>query len=906
MPNNIDSTQLAILRNTANAGDIAGVYTYLQQDGYQYAGLALGVASGNTVSGAAALGFLNTSAQLGGVSLTDAQITKIKSDLANAYLDFLGGEVSGRGFANTDLDWKSAWNIHTHIFAKANLPADVWTLNTPFSVLPPATCEKLWNDLLHDQNGTFISTTSSIFELGKDMQVAYSNATDPAIKAQIGNWFSTITTDNVLEGEAGMFFNTVKGFMLDSTDGVQNYTNQSAQDIASQIYPALNLAGDDPNATAAALVQAQKQANLQNAITKYFGLQPGALNVEDDGTTLTIGNGSKQVAIGGDNTIVSTRDANGNISSSKYDQYGALLDTMHVDAKGVLTDNTAYGTDGALMRDTYANGNTTRDIYDPSGHLSQQNNILAAGGETDHLINADGSQSATVLDANGHKTEYASFGADGVKTQDLFYDAFSGRLTHENDFNADGSQLQHFINADGTQNTAVFNASGHQTEYEAFDTNGAKTQDLFYDALSGRLTHENDFNADGSQVQNNYNIDGTRTAFAYDTAGHETELATFDNSGKMTQALFYDPASGRLTQDNEFNADGSQLQHLLNADGTQNTAVFNASGHQTEYETFGTNGAKTQDLFFDATTGRETQENDFNVDGSQVHHAFNGDGTQTANVFNATGRETEQATFGTNSKLSQDLVFDGATGQELQETDYNATGGGVAHVFNPDGTQNAAVFDPSGHVAEYAAYDGNGSIKSDAFFDANGRETQLNEYAGGQTTIHLINADHSQTATVYNSSGHETEFAKFNASGQKTDDSFFDGLTGRETEYDQYGNNGSMAAHLFNGDNTQNAIMFNGNGQEMEYDSFDNSGNLTGFTQFTYGVGGGYNAVAYGPTGYEAGWADYSSDNMVVSSGGGEYNFTLGDEYGSGSDNYDFASWSDEGMGYSADFGYSF
>jgi hypothetical protein len=169
----------------------------------------------------------------------------------------------------------------------------------------------------------------------------------------------------------------------------------------------------------------------------------------------------------------------------------------------------------------------------------------------------------------------------------------------------------------------------------------------------------------------------------------------------------------------------------------------------------------------------------------------------------------------------------------------------------------------------------------------------------------MINADNSQTATVYNSSGHETEYAKFNTSGQKTDDYFFDGSTGRETEYDQYGNNGSMTAHLFNSNNTQNAIIFNGNGQEMEYDSFDSSGKLTSFTQFTYGAGGGYNAVAYGPTGYETGWADYGSNNMLISSGGGQYNFTLGDEYGSGSDDFDFG-WFEQDMGYSENFGFSF
>jgi hypothetical protein len=310
------------------------------------------------------------------------------------------------------------------------LPDDVWTLNTPFSVLSPSTSQQLWNDLLTDQNGTFVSTTSSILELGKDMEAAYFNSTDPSIKAQIGNWFSKITTDNVISGEAGMFFNSMKGFMLDSTDGVQNYTNQSAQGIAQQVYPALQLAGDDPNATAEALAQAQKQANLQSAIIKYFGTQPGSLNVLDDGTTVTIANSNKQVSITGNETVVSVKDASGNITASQYDQNGVLQDTMHVSASGALTDNTVYGSGGTTVHDSYAtNGDTTRDFYDANGHLTQENDILAAGGETDHLINANGTQTATVFDANGNETEYATFGTNGAKTQDVFYDATTGRET---------------------------------------------------------------------------------------------------------------------------------------------------------------------------------------------------------------------------------------------------------------------------------------------------------------------------------------------------------------------------------------------------------------------------------------------------------------------------------------------
>jgi hypothetical protein len=69
MPNNVSKAQLDSLQQMAANGNLAGVYQYLAQNGYQYASLALGVVTGSTVSGAAALGFLNTSAQLNGKNL---------------------------------------------------------------------------------------------------------------------------------------------------------------------------------------------------------------------------------------------------------------------------------------------------------------------------------------------------------------------------------------------------------------------------------------------------------------------------------------------------------------------------------------------------------------------------------------------------------------------------------------------------------------------------------------------------------------------------------------------------------------------------------------------------------------------------------------------------------------------
>ncbi|SIT48646.1 Peptidase M10A and M12B, matrixin and adamalysin (fragment) [Paraburkholderia ribeironis] len=599
--------------------------------------------------------------------------------------------------------------------------------------------------------------------------------------------------------------------------------------------------------------------------------------------------------------------ATGNFTTEKEVFTSGETETQNF-SNGVISSSSLSDQFGNVISQTVyshgADGSYIANIYDGTGNLTGQDQFHSDGSEVAYQLLGNGTQNATVYNAAGQETEYATFGANGAKTQDTFYDATTGRATEQDEYSADGSAVAHLFNTDGTQNAIVFNAAGHETENASFGTNGQLTQDTYYDASTGRMTEQDNYNADGSAIAHLFNADGTQNAIVFNAAGHETENASFGTNGQMTQDTYYDASTGRMTEQDNYNADGSAIAHLFNADGTQNAIVFNAAGHETENASFGVNGQKTQDVFFDATTGRETQENDINADGSQVDHVFNTNGTQTAYVFNAAGHETEQANFGTNGKLTQDYVFDGNTGRELQETDYNADGSGVAHIFNPDGTQNAAVFDPNGHVSEYATFGANGQKTQDIFYDTStGRETQENDFnPDGSAVAHVFNPDGSQTATVYNAAGHETEYAMFNTSGQKTDDYFFDGTTGRETEYNQYHGDGSMTAWQYNTDNSTDAIIFNGNGQEIEYDTYNANGQLTGFTQFTYGAGGGYNAVAYGPTGYELGWSDYSSSGGLISSGGGQYDFTLDDGYECTGDMAGFAQSFESDFGYSCDF----
>ena len=720
-----------------------------------------------------------------------------------------------------------------------------------------------------------------------------------AYDAALANAAATFTGG--LQGEGAAFAGNA--IIANINNLALNQTTMSKMDIASAV-----------TAIAGELITLAGQG------VSFYGLSEMKLNLLAGGMTFTAGQiinglGFLTTAIGAgidSSTIVSivqqqfeslglTPDSQGNYSASslsssnficdasnastmfdivKGNNVGSDLPQIYVDSNNVATVLVGDATSGRdLIVSPGLSGPGLQLVVEGSGNsvtLEQGSSIVMDATQANTIHNGVSGDTYTV--ANGVVT-----GANGSKINAGSTDVFS-------------------VDTHGSQTVETYNTLGHETEQATFGSGGKLSQDLFYDATSGRLTQENDINADGSQVDHLFNANGTQTAYVFNAQGHETEQATYGTNGKMTQDVFFDSSTGRETQENDINADGSQVDHLFNANGTQTAFVFNAQGHETEQATFGTNGKMTQDLLYDATSGRLTQESDINADGSEVDRVYSANGSQTAYAFNAQGHETEQATFGTDGKITQDLTFDAASGRELQETDYDSSGGGVAHVFNADGTQNAAVFDPSGHVSEWATYGANRQIVSDSLFDRNGVETQRTDYAAGGATVHVFNSDGTQTATVYNDLGREVEFAQFNSGGGKTDDYFYDGSTGRETEYDHYGNDGSMVAHLFNSDSSQNAIIFNGNGQEMEYDSYDTSGKLTGFTQFTYGAGGGYDAIAYGPTGYELGWADYGSGGQMTSYGGGQYDFTLGDEYDSGSD-FDWGTSFDNSYGFTTDFG---
>ena len=160
MPQAITTTQLQNLQQSVQSGGAdaaAQAYGSLYAQGYNYAGWAQGVATGDSTSGQAALSYLQGTALMGMGgdqcrNLGQQQIDKIRTDMANQTLEKYK-EIAERnnGTLDRDLTYQETKDIHEKVFADNGLSLDNWTLNTPMELIRQKygdqAVEKLWEQM---------------------------------------------------------------------------------------------------------------------------------------------------------------------------------------------------------------------------------------------------------------------------------------------------------------------------------------------------------------------------------------------------------------------------------------------------------------------------------------------------------------------------------------------------------------------------------------------------------------------------------------------------------------------------------------------------------------------------------------------------------------------------------------
>ncbi|HFQ91740.1 MAG TPA: hypothetical protein ENK29_02535, partial [Chromatiales bacterium] len=199
MPQPLTLAQIKQLRDSVNTGGVNAarqVYRQLYDKGYNYAGWALGVANGDSITGVSALNYLDASAMmgLGGDqcrNLSSAEIDKIRVDMATGYLDTLyqiaqknGGTVA------RDVKYKETRAFHQQGFVKNGLSLDNWTLNIPMEMIRreygDQTVEAIW-ELMRDTGGQGLDAWTYSANM---LWYVYlrSDAADPVLRDMARQW----------------------------------------------------------------------------------------------------------------------------------------------------------------------------------------------------------------------------------------------------------------------------------------------------------------------------------------------------------------------------------------------------------------------------------------------------------------------------------------------------------------------------------------------------------------------------------------------------------------------------------------------------------------------------------------------------------------------------------------------
>ncbi len=183
--------------------DIAiAVYQDLYDKGYNYAGWALGVAKGNSVTGLAALEYLADTALFGlgndavCRNLSNADVDRIRVQMALNTLEKMQQLAkNSAGILRSDLTFNVVQEIHKKTFEDNRLSLSNWTLQTPMLLYRKAygddAVERLWVGLRETGGDGIDGVMASTLLVGAVGRLAFTS-TDREIRQQALEWMEKV------------------------------------------------------------------------------------------------------------------------------------------------------------------------------------------------------------------------------------------------------------------------------------------------------------------------------------------------------------------------------------------------------------------------------------------------------------------------------------------------------------------------------------------------------------------------------------------------------------------------------------------------------------------------------------------------------------------------------------------
>ena len=543
----ITTNDLTHAQGLLNNGQLSAMYDFLASKGDRYAVLAKGVVEGNTVSGKAALEFMEHTAKQQGKVWTEANAQEIRIEMATKYLETLSGITGSDGTIRREIRAEEAQLFHDQVFRDSGLGKEAWTLHTPFKMLGEEAAQTYWEDVLAsaDDFGAETAlagyTVTRLAGMHQSLEFVSSFASNQdevdAAKTEIEAWYGRYTNLDALTDIGQVFAGNLADAVGDSAQSVYEEAKEGFSDAIDW------LLGDDD------IGEGETEFELgTNYNSSLYGF--------DIDTDFSYGNSEQATDTFGSSFDSILNDgllwSSGNASFSSvtandggfWTEGNAAISDGYQPGRSNLIDTTASQTVNSLF--SPAQEQTTLDFITPQFEsLSYTFDWSSQLAEIDPLI----------LDLDGDGVELTPF-----SDQHLFFDIDNdGHKERTGWVGADDAMLVHDLNGDGKINDITEALSEY---YGAQKGTGAIWSSSFaalesLDSNQDGVIDASDSAFDALRIWQDTNQNGETDA---------GELKTLTEAG-ITELSLNDSVDGSFTGGNEVKSNSTYRR----SDGTTHT-----------------------------------------------------------------------------------------------------------------------------------------------------------------------------------------------------------------------------------------------------------------------------------------------------------------------------------------------
>lgn len=650
MPQNLTLAEIEQYQTQIKQGGINAVlqvYDSLYESGYNYAGWAGGVARGDSISGQAALQFMQSSAAMGlsgeaGQNLNPLQLDALRVDMALGYLQALGRAAQGQGGSvNQDLDFEATKNFHGQAFEKYGLSLANWTLTTPMDLIErtegPQAVEDLWARI-RETGGDGPDGLVINMILAQRMGALAFNP-DPTISGPAQQWMDQ--TPGVANlAQWGRTLDVAWDALIEATavtivDGdiqTRYYANGVKVETSTHVYDAIEYGAIKVGSD---WVPYSVQITSPSGVVQYIGKSGTATSINGQVTRY------EATETNGDQTIREF-DHNGNMSKlievdGAHDNANYATRSMTYDAQGRTFMTETMMDDGTRSEDYYYLDfnpwlplGSSSTHYDAQGRNDASTFRMNDGSAYSYRYDVDGSQpwssTYSLHDAQGqiYRTEVTmDDGTRGLYVYGVYGD---GSVTYTHYDAQMRSDLEEVTMSDGSREVLRYdptNTSNWSFIKEHYDTQGRNDSgqirmkdgsrtDTLVDASNSQswAAIQSHYDAQGrNDATNVWMDDGTLGVIENDV----------NNSQSWSSIVNQYDAQGRIELSSVRRDDGGRRDTFFDSDGSQDWSStitdYDASGRKATSTQYLDNGERIERTYFPDQHPDAFSESHFYADG---------------------------------------------------------------------------------------------------------------------------------------------------------------------------------------------------------------------------------------------------------------------------------------------------